>query len=82
MILDPRLIDGDLVGVVEDVDGVVAHYELGSLLLLEQQSRVVVTLGRSTLFLLGINLKKGFNYLSTSLIESLELNSECLVNSY
>ena len=56
MFFDPDLIDEDLVGVVEDVDRVAAHDELGSLLLLEQQSLVVVPLSRGPLLFLGINL--------------------------
>ena len=58
MLLDSCLVDDDLVAVVQDVDGVVAHDELGRLLLLEQQRRrrVFVTLGGSSFLLLGVDL--------------------------
>lgn len=58
MLLNSGLIDDNLVAVVQDVDGVVAHDELGRLLLLEQQRRrrVLVTLGGSSLLLFRIDL--------------------------
>ena len=58
VLLDSCLVDDDLVAVVQDVDGVVAHDELGRLLLLEQQRRrrVFVTLGGSSFLLLGVDL--------------------------
>lgn len=39
MLFNPGLIDDNLVGVVQDMDGIIAHDKFGRLLLLKEQCR-------------------------------------------
>jgi len=61
VLLNSSLIKNDLMAVVEDVDGIVAHDEFGRLFLLEEQRRRrLVAFGRSTFLLLRIDLSRDF----------------------